>query len=187
MLVKVYDRIFNLFSIREYLLGFCNVRGCHRTYYDEVMPHTENPLTYLMPAYSLTSYVLLFRNTESGAWMLPVSGFGLGWAGLNTVRLQMAKSKIKLDLGLVTFGFVALLSSLERSETVTFGTLKWPMVLGCLLVMANYGFAVATGMAKKMVKKKLKSPLWGTIFTAYCSAQTMFWLGAAYFTMNRSA
>lgn len=148
------------------------------------MPYVEPPLTYLMPISSLASWAYFYRTASTGAYMLPVAAFGFAWAGVNTLRLQASK-RPGWDKGLVTFGAVALLSALERYGLASLGVLRYFMVFSCILVAGNFAGAIAIGIPKLLVKKKIKSPFWGKTYTAYCAVSTVFWLCASFSTLKR--
>ena len=57
--------------------------------------------------------------------------------------------------------------------------LKWGQVAACFLVALNFGMGLKLGIARKMVKSKIKSPLWAKIFNTYCISFAVFWIIAA--------
>lgn len=143
------------------------------------MPHSEleqHPITYLMPIYSLGSWIYLVKEFSTGKWMMGVAGFGFAWACINTIRMRETG---RMDKGIFTFGLVMALHKLHESGTVSFRIMRYPLAISCFLVAANYAGAIGLKIPQKMVKHKLKSPFWAKIFTYYCYSSVLFWVAGA--------
>lgn len=109
--------------------------------------------------------------------------FGALWAAYNTYRMRKAaktaNDKKRWDKGVATLGFVVFLTALGYLNPAILFVLKWGQVAACFLVALNFGMGLKLGIARKMVKSKIKSPLWAKIFNTYCISFAVFWIIAA--------
>lgn len=133
---------------------------------------------YLMPIYAVGCWYGLYAHAATCKHLLPAAVLGWTWAAINIMRSK------RIDLGIVTFGFVVLSTLWERHHGFTRGV-RWATSLSSILVAANFSLVV---MFWKPIQKDLaksRSQLWLKVFFSYCACLMVFWIVSAYKSFTR--